>query len=173
VATHPAQFIAGVSTSRMLLCTSIILFLASLGEPVLYLAGARRLPWGYGLDALLFGWFGFLDDAASMSGWCANITMLLGWIFAWRRMPRTAGAMAAVAIVLMIQFHAKHTIMLRDERGVVERIAEFGAGYWLWLASAVVLGFAACALAGWGIRGGQRPADPKSSPPSNDGLEGQ
>jgi len=133
-----------VNASRAVLGVSIAAYTASLFVPVLFLARTQPHSWGRGIEALLFGWLGYLDDTTSMLAWFANLAFILGWILSWTRAQKSALTLAVVSVSLMVPFHKKTTILSLDAGGVVEKIAGFGLGYWLWVASAIALNLAVC-----------------------------
>ncbi len=84
---------------------------------------------------LLIGWLGVTQGVIA---WLANPLLVVGWVLLGSRQQRAATLCAAAATLCAASFLLCKTI-LTDEGGNHSRIVGYGLGYWLWLASTVVL----------------------------------
>jgi hypothetical protein len=130
------------------LCAAVVLvYLIAFALPVFDDTGilANHLgvqPHGavYGWQAFLVGWF------VQRIGWFANIAIWIGMILLARRKPLAA----ALAGVLGLGLGSTYLNLLADHSLLSPQ--SFSAGYFCWLASAVLL-----AGGGLGLRGHRRP----------------
>ena len=88
-----------------------------------------------GLALLEVGWLGFMMGDFS---WWANPLILLSWIGFGANKPKFAVITSALAVLLILTF-TLHTTVILGEDGVPAKILGYGAGYWLWLASAFIM----------------------------------
>lgn len=86
-----------------------------------------------GFEVLSFGWAG-VALGASLS-WLANLTFVLTFAF-WRRSPGASLASSAIGFVLALTSFAVGTLGFDP---APRRITGHGVGYYLWLASHLVL----------------------------------
>jgi hypothetical protein len=95
-----------------------------------------------GFLLLCIGWIGLSQGIVA---WLANPLLLAGWLFLFARRLYAAATCAFAATICAGSFLFLKTV-LTDAGGNHSKITGCGRGYWLWLASAVVL-FAASLVA--------------------------
>lgn len=92
---------------------------------------------GIGILYLIFGALGFFLSVTNLA-WLANVALFIAWANLTSGITRLGMAGAVLAPIL-----ATLPLMMPDivsnEGGVPTRIDGYGAGYWLWLASTVVM----------------------------------
>ncbi len=132
----PVSPIAG-TTRNSLVGLSILLFAAALTQPAFYW-GPDGSASGPGWLLLLRGWRGLSSGYVE---WLANPLLMASWIAAVRGKLPLASGCAGLAAALMLVFAFRHVLAQNVH------IASSGPGYWLWLASALLM-TAACGSAG-------------------------
>ena len=117
------------------LLASIGLFCLSLFYEGFYWAPSSPHSAFPGWQLLFFGWSAIPHGGVA---WLANPVIGVAWIFlALRRLGRSAG-LAALGLALMASFLLVSTVAsIYGE--TTESVVAYGFGYWLWVASAVVL----------------------------------
>ena len=115
---------------------SVVIFLAAMTQPAFYQNRAAE-PVTHAVWLLLSGWMGVLIGYFE---WIANPLILYSWISARRTRagPALLAALLATAFILSFLFVKKMNWpgMATDTTPDVQGYA---AGYWLWLASALVM----------------------------------
>ena len=133
---------------------SLGLFIASLTQTAFYLSDSFGVPF-----ALLKGWLGVVVDigtivqdikalfyaeglkggwkAGATLSWLANPALLFAWI-AGSKIPKEGLVLSSISLLLMLSFLAFDEV-LADEAGHYRQIQSLALGYWLWVASALVL----------------------------------
>ena len=117
---------------------SIVCFVASL----FFEAFATATNFKNGLECLVWGWLGMLYGVGFE--WLANPLLFMAWIFCFMKLRVEAIFTSAGTIILMLTFLRNHSIAL-DEGGNLYPIVGVGAGFWLWVTSAILC-FAAALL---------------------------
>jgi len=116
---------------------SIALFAAALTQPAFYWGDpGDRAPGAVSAFILLLeGWRGL---PAGYLEWLANPLLVATWLAAAfeRRVPSLVGA--GVATLLMLVFPARGSALVLHS-GMTQHLASLGAGYWLWLGSALTM----------------------------------
>lgn len=97
-----------------------------------------------GWQLLLFGWSAIPHGGAA---WLANPVIGVAWALFFLKYPGRSAGLAALALALMIGFlfESRVTSIFSETSTFV---AEYGPGYWLWVAcaSALLLGSIVAAL---------------------------
>ena len=120
--------------SRIVTLISLIVFVASLTQKGFSTAGEEPGSWSPGLYLLLIGPLGLLTGVYE---WFANPILLAAWIFSWFGKNKIALPLALVATALIVAFLFRQT-MIVSEAPTYAKITSYAAGYWLWLASAII-----------------------------------
>ncbi len=113
---------------------SVLLFGAALTQPAFF-RGAQAASSGAGWRLLLQGWRGV---PLGYVEWLANPALLVSWIAAGRAHCRLSAASACCAATLMLAFLARRTLASPFSASGTQ-IVSHGAGYWLWLGSALLM----------------------------------
>ena len=113
---------------------SVIVFVASLTLKGFSTAGEEPGSWSPGLYLLMIGPIGLL---AGIFEWFANPFLLAAWIFSWFGKQKIALPLALIATGLIVAFLFRQT-MIVSEAPTYAKITGYAAGYWLWLASAII-----------------------------------
>jgi hypothetical protein len=119
---------------KPLFLLSVGLFAASLLTHAYYAPSHSEHPLGWQL--LVDGWFGLIFFG--ISAWLANPFLLFGWLACHLGRYDVSAVLSLVALGFMLSFMRIDTIPV-DEAVNYAKITGYGPGYWLWLASAVVL----------------------------------
>jgi hypothetical protein len=114
---------------------SIGLFLISLLCDGFYVDGGSPRAWSLGFGELIAGWYAALEGVYA---WWANPLLLVAWITFRSRPPAVSSLCTVVALLAMGSFLSVHRIEV-SEAGNSARIAGYGAGYWIWISSGLVL----------------------------------
>jgi hypothetical protein len=117
---------------------SIVLFGVALSQPAFFWGGDSSSSGPAG-RLLLEGWRGL---ASGYFEWLANPALLLCWILTLRGKRPQALASALLALGLMLIFLGRQTLRLPGGQPGAAIVA-YGAGYWLWLGSALLMVVAA------------------------------
>ena len=115
---------------KLAIYVSLVFYILCLCFPAFYVSETRE-P-NYALTMLAIGWLGPLDGHFS---WYANIFYMLALIFFKRE---GSVPLLILSIMLAFSFLLKSKI-LRDEGGGTSDITAYGVGYFLWIASIVML----------------------------------
>ncbi|MBY0526668.1 MAG: hypothetical protein K2R98_24945 [Gemmataceae bacterium] len=117
---------------RFALAFVVVLWYAgSLFLPVFYIEDHSPQ---YGIQVLMFGWFGLV---AGIIGWFANPLFLFGLLLCLFCRFRTVFWLSAVGLLIALTSFSLHTVGYTDEGP--ETLTGFGAGFYCWLASLVLL----------------------------------
>jgi hypothetical protein len=120
---------------KVTLLVSMGLFCLSLFFEGFYWAPSSPLSAFPGWQLLFFGWSAIPHGGVA---WLANPVISLAWVFlALRRLDRSAG-LAALGLALMVSFLFVSSVASMYGE-TTESVVAYGFGYWLWVASAVVL----------------------------------
>jgi hypothetical protein len=113
---------------------SIALFGVALTQPAFFF-GKTAASSGPAWRVLLEGWralpHGYIE-------WCANPALFLSWATVLRHRPAISLAAACVSAALMLMFLSRRALALPGA-GPDPAIISSGAGYWLWLGSALLM----------------------------------
>ncbi len=118
---------------KIIVVFSILLFIISLTQKTYCLDGSYSAR---GFLNLLIGWLGVLSSNGSKA-WLANPFLLASWFLAFRK-PKWALALSSIAFVFAIRFYFQDTL-IKNEAGMIGKITDYKAGYWLWVSSISVL----------------------------------
>ena len=120
---------------KIITLLSVIVFAASLTQKCFYTEVhiPKSPPPGWYL--LLIGLIGVLDGYFE---WLANPVLLGAWVFSFAGKNKLALLLGILASALMGAFLFRHT-MIASEAPTYEKIIGYGAGYWLWLTSALLM----------------------------------
>ena len=124
-----------MNTRTLVLLGSVLLFVASLTQDAYYLAGDNPESWSASWVLLLMGWMGVFYGVIT---WLANPLLVLSWILCLRGELRAAVIVSAAAVLLALSF-LLHSTIVTSEAPTYEAVAGYGAGYWLWLASMLIM----------------------------------
>ncbi len=119
---------------KILLIASIILFVLSLTQKTYCLDGICEAR---GILNLLIGWMGVLYTKGGSSAWLANPFLIVSWFFLINK-PKLAFLLCALAFFFALRFYFQDTL-IKNEAGIIGKITNYKAGYWLWLSSTVVM----------------------------------
>ncbi len=89
-----------------------------------------------GLECLVLGWLGMIYGVGFE--WVANPLLFLAWIFWVKKLRVEAILTSAGATIVMLSFLRSHSIAI-DEGGSLHPIMVVGPGFWLWVASAILM----------------------------------
>jgi peptidoglycan biosynthesis protein MviN/MurJ (putative lipid II flippase) len=124
------------SSSAIIRITSIVIFLIALALPCFNTANEAGEVWE-GLSLLISGCFGFYVCLTGLT-WLANPALFCAWFYL-RKKPETALTASSIASLLALSF-ILCTNMINDESGdTYSPITGYRIGYWLWLASALIM----------------------------------
>lgn len=123
-------------TGSSAVAISGLLFAAALTQ-VAFHWGPEAASSGPGWRLLLRGWQGL---AAGYLEWLANPFLMVSWLSALGHLRRAAGTCGVIAVVLMLVFPFRESLTI-PHGGLAAPVNHIspGPGYWLWLASAVVM----------------------------------
>lgn len=119
---------------RIINLISVAVFVASLTQKGFSTAGEEPGSWSPGLYLLLIGPLGLLTGVYE---WFANPFLLAAWILPWFGKNKIALPLALIATGLIVAFLFRQ-IMIVSEAPTYAKITGYAAGYWLWLASAII-----------------------------------
>jgi hypothetical protein len=121
--------------SRSIFWLSVALFALCLTQDGYFIAGNSPRAWSPAIGLLLVGWIGM---SQKFFEWLANPLLILAWFFFWKSKPGRASIFSSLAFLFMTSFLLEKRV-LSDENGRTAAITGYGLGYWLWIASAVVM----------------------------------
>jgi hypothetical protein len=124
-----------MNIGTLVLVGSILLFLASLTQDAYYLAGDNPEAWAASWGLLLIGWMGVYFGVFA---WLANPLLLLSWMLFLRRKFGAAFVGSAAALLFALSF-LLHSTIVASEAPTYEPVTGYGLGYWLWLASMLIM----------------------------------
>jgi hypothetical protein len=124
-----------VANPRAYFWVSIGLFATSLVCDGFYVDGASPRAWSLGFGELIVGWYAALTGVYA---WLANPLLLAAWITFRAKSALMSSLCTAAALCFMGSFLLVHRIEV-SEAGNSARIAGYGAGYWIWISSGLVL----------------------------------
>lgn len=108
---------------------SVTLFVISLTQDGFY-TGAHN-PWP-GWNILLTGW---LELMYLKVNWFANPVLLLAYFFMLIKQYGLAAIASLTSVIFAASFLARKTIVM----DTISHITGYGIGYWLWLASFIIM----------------------------------
>ena len=113
---------------------SVVLFVISLTQINIYTgAESNQVSYARGFELLLIGWMGLLGYVFN---WLANPALLLAYVFVFKRKYEHATISSLVSVYFAASFLTRETI---PNGGDGETITGYGSGYWMWLASAIIM----------------------------------
>lgn len=117
---------------RTILLTSIVLFVCSLTQKCY----CTTNQCGDAIMALLVGWLGLAYGGAALT-WLANPVLWISWIFIKKnaRLSFLCSILSPLICVTFLLFNK----VIDDEAGHYNKITGYKTGYWLWLASSLVM----------------------------------
>jgi len=118
-----------------LLYLSMALFAVCLANDGYYISGASPRAWSPAWGLLLVGWIGILSGGAA---WLANPVLFLAWFMFYSGRYWRAALLALIAAALILSFLSVKMV-IASEATTYAKVIGYGPGYWLWLASALVL----------------------------------
>ncbi|MDH6254033.1 hypothetical protein M2347_003760 [Chryseobacterium sp. H1D6B] len=126
------------NVSKGLFFLSIILFLISLFQPAFFIDKKNADAYSNSLFLFCFGWMSFLGGAfIPFIIWLANPLYLVSIILIYKNF-KIGIITLTMSVILSVAFANLDTI-LSSESGAVSKITELGAGFYLWMASFIVL----------------------------------
>jgi len=129
-------------TSTLLAKLSLVLFVISLSQTALYIDAPGDNAES-SLLLLLAGWLGMLIGWVPAFCWLANILYALSVLYYFKR-NRTALLTSIASLPLAAAF-LKTSQLIVSESPTYAVITGYGAGFWLWLGSMLVLTIAIAA----------------------------
>ena len=124
-----------MNARTLVLIGSVLVFLASLTQDAYYLAGDNPDAWATSWGVLLVGWMGIFYGVFA---WLANPLLLLSWILCLRGELRAALIISAAAVLFALSF-LLHSTIVASEAPTYRAVTGYGVGYWLWLASMLIM----------------------------------
>jgi hypothetical protein len=118
-----------------ILIASIALFLVCLTQDGFYIEGSNPRAWASAFYLFLLGWLGLL---AGTIAWLANPLLIAAWVLFWLRRDRIALALGVAALVCALSFLGVGKLLV-SEAPTFAAVTGFGLGYWLWVASIMVI----------------------------------
>jgi len=155
----PLRFVTRLS--KVLTIASVIVFAVSLTQDAYYIDREDPRAYSAAWMLLLIGWLGLLDG---IFAWLANPVLFAAWIFSFAGKKKLALLFAPLASVFMVAFLFRQSIIV-SEAPTYAKITGYGAGYWLWLTSAMLAIIAA--LVGLFIRAAAFPRGGATGAPSS------
>ena len=119
----------------LVLVGSVLLFLASLTQDAYYLAGDDPESSSASWLLLLVGWMGLFYGVFA---WVANPLLVLSWILCLMGELRAASIVSAAAVLFALSF-LLHSTIVASEAPTYKAVTGYGVGYWLWLASMLIM----------------------------------
>lgn len=120
---------------KIVTLVSIIVFAASLTQNGYYIAGENPKAWSPAFYSLLLGPIGLFDGIFE---WLANPVLAAAWVFSLAGKNKIALLLGSLASALMLAFLFRQTI-IASEAPTYAKIIGYGAGYWLWVTSGVLV----------------------------------
>jgi hypothetical protein len=120
---------------KIITLVSIIVFAASLTQNGYYIAGENPKAWSPAFYSLLLGPIGLF---AGVFEWLANPVLAAAWVFSLAGKNKIALLLGSLASALMLAFLFRPTI-IASEAPTYAKIIGYGAGYWLWVTSGVLV----------------------------------
>lgn len=120
--------------SKIALYSSIGLFIISLTQPCYCTEAGCGEQFG-GLMILITGSLAFFSFPAGIT-WLANVTLFIAWTA--RKSMRTALVASIISSVLSFSFLFFTEVMV-NEAGGMSPVIRYQSGYWLWLASSLIM----------------------------------
>ncbi len=114
---------------------SVLLFLGSLTQDAYYLAGDNPEAWSASWGLLLIGWMGVFFGVFA---WLANPLLVLSWLLCLRG-KQGAALIVSIAAVLFALSFLLHSTIIASEAPTYRAVTGYGVGYWLWLASMLIM----------------------------------
>ena len=114
---------------------SVLLFVASLTQDAYYLAGDNSGASAASWLLLLIGWMGLFYGIVA---WVANPLLVISWMLCLRDELRAAFIVSAAALLVALSF-LLHSTIVASEAPTYEAVTGYGPGYWLWLASMLIM----------------------------------
>ena len=122
-------------TWKVVLGLSVALFVACLTQDGYYIDDADPRKWSPGWGLLLFGWMGLLSGTLA---WLANPLLFVSWVFLAMSKFRLAFYVALGAFLFAMSFLLNSEV-ISSTRPDYSKIVGYGIGYWLWIASALIV----------------------------------
>lgn len=119
----------------VIIIISLVLFLASLTQPIYSDGSYPPEDNMIGLMALLLGW---LDLFGAGISWMANPLLFLCWVFLLSNTIKNAMVSSFLAVCFSLTFLLFSTIY-KDEAGNKGPIVARNIGYWLWVSSCLIV----------------------------------
>jgi hypothetical protein len=94
-----------------------------------------------GFAVLLTGPLGLVLDFHTNWPWLGNLALFAAWLALGLRANIIGGTLGTIALIAGARFFSVSMVTFDYESGMPDKIASFGPGFWLWIASIL------CALA--------------------------
>jgi hypothetical protein len=118
-----------------ILIASIALFLACFTQNAFYIEGPNSQAWTSASYLFLLGWLGLFSGTIA---WFANPLQIAALVLFTRRRYWIAFALGIAASFCALSFLNVDKVMV-SEAPTFAKITGFGLGYWLWVASMIVI----------------------------------
>jgi hypothetical protein len=136
-AAHLYRSAKKMKLSKALVATSIGVFLLSLMLPGFHYAGADPSSGMAGIQLVAIGW---VAVAAGIFAWLGNPLLLTAWVCFFLRKTALSATFSALAMLAMLEFLIHLNEKLQSmSNSPPSTIAACGPGYYLWLASSVLM----------------------------------
>ena len=123
--------------TKSIVFLSIVIFIFSLTQEAYYIDGTDYDAWAAAWGLLLIGWVGVFDGGAGIS-WLANPLLILSWGLYFFDKGKLASITSILAVVAATSFLSFDTV-ISSAAPTYSKITEIKLGYWLWLASTVIM----------------------------------
>ena len=114
---------------------SLALYVICLTQDGYYIDGADPEAWSPAYGLLFIGWIGIF---AGMFAWLANPLLFASWFLLATSRHRAAFFVSLGALLFAMSF-LLHSEVISSAAPTYSRIIGYGMGYWLWIASALIL----------------------------------
>jgi len=121
--------------SKVVLALSVVLYVVCLTQDGYYIDDPDPRKWSPAWGLLLFGWVGLLSG---MLAWLANPLLFVSWVLLAASRFRAAFYVALGALLFAMSF-LLYSEVISSTKTDYSRIVGYGIGYWLWIASALIL----------------------------------
>lgn len=88
-----------------------------------------------GFEVLLIGPLGLLLDFRTNWPWLGNLALFAAWLALGLRANIIGGTLGTIALIAGVRFFAVAMVTYDYESGMPDKVASFGLGFWLWIAS--------------------------------------
>jgi hypothetical protein len=128
--------------AKAVLGLSIVSFVTCLTQDGYYIDDSNPKAWSPAWGLLVFGWMGLLSGTFA---WLANPLLFGSWVLLAMSKYRVAFYLSLGALLFAVSF-LLHSEVISSTKPSYSKIVGYGIGYWLWIASALILAVGAGVL---------------------------